>query len=71
MLAYGYTDLYGIPLGESNPERHEYVIIKKNDSIIERVSVARIRELAKDETGAYLLRIHDKQLFHWPLTTSH
>lgn len=57
VLAYGYTDLFGIPIGTSNPEKHEYVIIEENGAIIKKYKVSNIRKLPKDASGNYILNI--------------
>jgi hypothetical protein len=73
MLGYGYTDLFGIPIGTTDPERHEYVVVKENNAVIKKLSVSRVRKLTKDDKGAHLLRIAQANFFtdHWPLTTDH
>ena len=57
-LGYGYRELFGVvPIGQTNPERHERVILKCNGSVVHSVSVASLRDRPRDSNGAYLLRL--------------
>ena len=57
-LGYGYRELFGIvPIGQTNPERHERVILKCNGRIVHSVSVTSLRASPRDSDGAYLLRL--------------
>ena len=56
-LGYGYRELFGVvPIGQTNPERHERVILKCNGSVVHSLSVASLRDGPRDADGAYLLK---------------
>jgi len=58
LLGYGYMEVFGIiPVGQTDPERHEYVLVKRAGKVIRRVSVAKVRASPLDRDGAYLLKV--------------
>ncbi len=58
LLGYGYREFFGVvPIGQTHPERHEYVILKRSGKIVQRISVASLRDGPRDSEGVYLLRL--------------
>lgn len=57
-LGYGYRELFGVvPIGQTNPERDERVILKCNGSVVHSLSVDSLRDVPRDSGGAFLLNL--------------
>ena len=49
--------LFVIPMGKSNPERQEELLLRHDGNTIGRISVSQIRQLPKDQDGTSVLTL--------------
>ena len=57
-IRYGYMLAFLIiPIGNSAPEKHEDVLVMRDNEVVRQISIARIRRLPVDPDGTHILKI--------------